>query len=429
MARADAGPIRRGFAYSRIVQNPDSLAALLAAVGNHEAKALTFVSLEPEEAYGIGALHRRFLEIQGPTPAFVGTVALQQKYCVYSFEPANLVRRTYSEDGFIRHVKQDADGTATALAGHLLTVTERRFASLSQIFGQTAVQVPDATPTPFRRLRLLRALLEGPYPMHAANLAQRTGLPEMVVSTSLVAFARARLLDHQSTPTYRMKSVYEVHGRLRHPERPGNTALNDAVVEFINNQLPDVTGAVLVIRRDEIEAHLRTKPRWRETKNLRDMLQLVMRRLAAQGQVTPVRHYAGKSRHTAITLTLEQREFISALINGIDEIAAHNKQSIENGTAQAHGIVEDPVRVRRLLSKAYGTSKLADNPVSAAEKQRRILAILHARAGLTTEEITAELQPDLNEALTRGTLAELARAGRVRGERQPDGPYKRWYVT
>lgn len=43
--------------------------------------------------------------------------------------------------------------------------------------------------------------------------------------------------------------------------------------------------------------------------------------------------------------------------------------------------------------------------------------------------VTAELSPDLTKYLVAGTLAELARAGKIRGENQPDGPYKRWLLT
>lgn len=42
------------------------IGALLAAVGNHEAKALTFLSMEPAVGYGVSALHHRFLDIQAP---------------------------------------------------------------------------------------------------------------------------------------------------------------------------------------------------------------------------------------------------------------------------------------------------------------------------------------------------------------------------
>jgi hypothetical protein len=42
--------------------------------------------------------------------------------------------------------------------------------------------------------------------------------------------------------------------------------------------------------------------------------------------------------------------------------------------------------------------------------------------------VTAELSPDLTKYLVAGTLA-LARAGKIRGENQPDGPYKRWLLT
>jgi hypothetical protein len=49
------------------------------------------------------------------------------------------------------------------------------------------------------------------------------------------------------------------------------------------------------------------------------------------------------------------------------------------------------VRVRRLVAKAFGTSKLVVNPINETDKQSRVLAVLRAYDSVTTEEITAQL--------------------------------------
>jgi hypothetical protein len=75
--------------------------------------------MESAVGYGVSALHRRFVDIQGSRPAFVGAVNLQQKYCIYSFEPIGLVRRATNDTGFIRHVK-DNQTDHTNVAPHLI---------------------------------------------------------------------------------------------------------------------------------------------------------------------------------------------------------------------------------------------------------------------------------------------------------------------
>jgi len=150
-----------------------------------------------------------------------------------------------------------------------------------------------------------------------------------------------------------------------------------------------------------------------------------MVRLTDHGHIVPLQDFVGQGRHTVVTLTARQRRFLDDLVSGIDAIGAGDRHAIKRGQDQARRIISDPARVRRLIAKAYGASKLTTNPISAAEKQHRILAVLRAHNSATTGVVTAALSPDLTKDLVAGTLAELAKAGKVRGERQPDGPYKR----
>jgi hypothetical protein len=57
---------------------------------------------------------------------------------VHSFAPIGLVARQCNEGGFPRHVRHDPDGSASALAGFLLSCTENHPAALTQIVGSTA---------------------------------------------------------------------------------------------------------------------------------------------------------------------------------------------------------------------------------------------------------------------------------------------------
>ena len=49
--------------------------------------------------------------------------------------------------------------------------------------------------------------------------------------------------------------------------------------------------------------------------------------------------------------------------------------------------------------------------------------VLRAHNGATTDVVTAALSPDLTKDLVAGTLAEIARAGKVRDEKLSDEPY------
>lgn len=407
------------------------LGAVLAAVGNHEGKALTYLAMEPGEEYGVGALHRLFLEIQGKEPAFTGQVNLQQKYCIHSFEPARLVERTQNERGKRRHLKTDDDGTATALAGHLLSVTETHPASLAQIFGATSSrQIPGLDPErpPERCLAVLRVLAKSRDQAHTADIARDSGIRDLSVALVLSRLTKAGLLSYRTGPTYAMRSRYQVTTPIRVTTLA--RGLETAIVSYLNSRLAQHSEpGPLIVPRTDIEDHIRTLPRWQDITQIPDIVQKVMVRVVARGEVKAIQDYTGQTRHSLIEMTSGQRAFITRLTHGIDRISDDDADAVRDGIRKAREIINDPVRVHALMAKVYGSRKQIVNPLSRQEKQRQVLAALSAGDAITTEVLLERLGNGFNKPLLRGTLNELVREGRIRGEKQPDGPYKLWHLV
>jgi hypothetical protein len=142
-----------------------------------------------------------------------------------------------------------------------------------------------------------------------------------------------------------------------------------------------------------------------------------------------VQDFAGQSRHTTVSLTAGQRRFVTVLVEGVVDIAGRDPNAVRAGVAAGRALIADPTRVRAMLRKAFTAPKQAANPVSKEEKERRVLDLLHRGDGLTTTDVVNALGPDLTKALALATLNGLVRAGQVIGERQPDGPYNRWYLV
>lgn len=403
---------------------------MLAAVGNHEGKALTYLAMEPGEHYGISALHRLFLEIQGDPPAFAGQLTLQQKYCIFSFEPAGLTGR--SERGALRHFKTDPDDLGTALAGHVLGVTEASPASLSQIFGKTSAPGTSegADRPPGRRLAVLRALSQPGAPAYTADVARATGLSEFAAGNNLAALGRAGLLTYRSGPTYAMKSVYRVTRPLRVSPAGHNVSLETVIIDYLNGRLAARGGGRdLVVPRADIEAHVDGHPGLRGKTGVADRVQKVMIRLADRGELKVLQTYADQSQHSQIEVSAGQREFIARLAGGLDRLAAGDPDARREGAWQAREIIGDPARVRALVAKGYGSLKRVVNPLTAAVKKRRVLEALAAGQAVTSEVLLERLGDDFNPPLLRGTINELVKDGLVRGVKQPDGPYKLWYFA
>lgn len=408
------------------MRDEQRLGDVLAAIGNHEAKALTFLAMREDEAYGVTSVYRRFLEIQGSPPAFAGQVTMAQKYVVHSFAPIGLVAKQRNEGGFLRHVKHDPYGHAEALAGFLLAHTEDHPAALTQIFGKTAtngLDVSDDRP-PIRRLRLLRVLAEHGAALHAAELADLAGLREVPAADGLRAFAAAGLLDYTAPATYDMRTVYRVTKPIVF-DRRGNTAMRDFLAEHLNTLLA-ASGGVVEVEREELEAELLRVERWQQAAALRDQVQGVMKRMVAARQVEAVSAHYGPT-HSVVTMTDAQHAFIAGLVAGIDAIGRGDEAAVAAGRAAGRAIVEDPERVRPLIRRAFAASKLASHPISEADKLRGVLAAVTAAPGSTSIQLLEGLGPAYTKALLAGTLHTLVKDGKVRGEQQPDGPYKRWY--
>jgi hypothetical protein len=400
-------------------------AQLLAAVGNHEGKALVYLSLEEDTEYGVAALHHRWVEIQGSPPVFKGVVNLPQKYVLYTFEPVGLCARTLAGDGPLRHIKHDPDGRATALAGTLLALTENQPITLGKIFGKTAKSVLGPDRAPIRRLELLRTLVELDAPVSQAELMRRSGIHNKGgVTNSLDALREARVITYSSRPTYEMKTSYRIWRPLVLP--PRQKTFSRSIAAFLNQRW-DTEGRAFSVSRDEIEDHLVTLEEW-EGRYIRDVLQGTMERLASRGLVELEQNYLGQRSHSTVSLTPEQRTFAVELLMAVQEIQSGDAEALERGVEHGKAIVAEPARVRPLVDRCFSQLKVVVNPTTERERRQLVLHQL-ASGPATSQELLAALRPRLNKALLGATLSDLARDGHVAGVRMERSPQKVWSLV
>jgi hypothetical protein len=400
------------------------LGDLLAAIGNHEAKALTFLALEDEVPYGVTSIYRRFLEIQGSPPAFIGQVTVAQKYIVHSFLPIGLVVRQRSESGYLRHVRDDPGDIATALAGFVLSSTLDKEISLQVLFGKTSAR-EGSERSPIRRYRVLRALAEMTGETYPAKVAAEARVDEMPTSHALTAFAKHGLLTFSTAATYQMRTTYRMTKPIPPPVGKGNYATAAEICAYLNRRLAESSGE-LVVPREQIEAHLRAFPRWAEVAGLREITQKILKRFVARGHLEAETSHYGAT-HAVVTLTRDQRAFAARLTSGIAAIAAGDPDAIASGGREARRIVNDPEAVRFLIRRGFAASKLANNPISAGEKLRLAADAVAKLPGATTEELLAIADPRFTPETLRSSLSQLAKAGDILAIRQADGPYGRYY--
>lgn len=402
----------------------DRLADLLAAVGNHEGKAIMFLAMEDDVEYGVAALHHRFLEVQGHPLAFKGTVNLQQKYVTYSFEPVGLVARTLAGGRWLRHIKVDDDQQATALAAHVLTYTEDHPSSLTKIFGKTAKGPFGADQAPIRRVDAFRILAAADRSISQAELGRLTGLtPKGGLTNVVTALKEAGLVEYHSQPTYELKTRYRVQQPITVP--PRSKSFMRTVLDYLNCRLR--ADGPFEVSRDEIEDHLIGDPRWAEM-YIRDTLQRLMSRLSDDGSVETLQGYRGQSSHSVIGVSREQRKFLAGLVDVLDKVMLGDERTIRRGVRLGRDLIASPERVRALLRRGFDSNKVLLNPVSREAKQALILGELR-NGPATSKQLTERLAPRLTMALVGQTLAELRRAGQVEGAAQERSPQKLWMLT
>jgi hypothetical protein len=402
----------------------DRLAERLAAVGNHEGKALMFLAMEDGVDYGVSALHQRFLEIQGQPLAFKGTVNLQQKYVIHSFEPVGLAIRTLAGGRWLRHMKVDEDHHAAALAAHLLDYTESHPSSMTQIFGKTAKGPFGADRAPIRRVDAFRVLSQASRPISQADLGRLAGLTPKGGLTNVVnALHEAQLIDYESQPTFELKTQYRIQRRIEVPAR--SRALTAAVLDYLNTRL--AAEGAFDVGRDEIEDHLSRDPRW-EHLYIRDTLQRLMGRISDEGSVEMSQSYRGQTTHSIIVVSNEQRAFLAGLIQVLDKVTGGDEPTIRRGVRLGRELIASPQRVRKLLRRGFDSNKLLVNPVSRNAKQDLVLGALR-NGPATSQQLTDRLQPRLNKTLVGQTLLELRHAGHVEGVAQLRSPQKFWKLT
>lgn len=391
------------------------MSELLAAVGNHEGKALTYLAMDREEPYGVSALHRRFLEIQGRPLAFEGTVGLQQKYVVHSLAPAGLAIEAH--DGrFRRHTRAD-DPQADALAALLLELVSLSPFTLGGIFGRMTRDEPTAGPA--RRRLVLEALTGTRRRVSQAELTRRTGLDTALTDT-VASLADAGVISYRTAKTYELKSSYRVGDSHLYPAGAG--ALTRHVVDLLNRR--HRAEGTVVITRDEIEDHVLADARW-GSRYMRDVVQRTMTRLADQGLVEVVESYRGQRTHSEAWLTTEQRNFATAVVRLLDAVETQHGPTMRRGAEVASQIVNDPPVVRRLLASCYGRNKVIVAPLSLAEKEQLVLEVL-SRGPATSEEMVQQLMPGINRRLIGQVLSSLSRRGLIQGATLPRSPQKQW---
>lgn len=396
------------------------LGSLLAAVGNHEGKALLLSSMLPGNIYFSSDLDRLMRIKQGEHEAWKISTKTPFDQCTNSFLPAKLVEvglqgkdlRTY---GYEKNVYGEEIGTA--LAGHILSFSERYpDFSLVHFFGSShSNSKPSLIETsqgvmeykqrsPIAHYRVFRALLRNAA-MRETDLIRQLGTNDRFIAHHLERLTQHGIVLYESTRRdesiahfkVEKEKLDEVPPLGRSNRRP--IALIREVYEFIRAN-PDADISV-----DSLYTYIRNGFVGEPEETVRRKISYALHYMEAKGYLRRLKFRHGYQ--SELDLTSSQRQMLQELVEILDRFSSLDAEFLKEGRSKAYQITYDPRRFVTLLLKAKEASANA-NHANPEDTKRQILTILFLHPGITNRDIQEFLRKD-GKDVSKGRVAQLTR--------------------
>lgn len=403
------------------------LGDLLAAGGNHEAKAITYLSMKPDIAYASVGLKHLLREKQGGQEGHNVNRSTLVSYCANSFEPVGLLVKTITEEGKTYFVKDEENAHVTALYGVELQFSEQNpDLSLEMVFGGMAFPNKKGTSgverAPGNRLRILEVLGSVPeYPVSLGLLTSQLGLPYKVMKHSLEELSRKGVITYNTVATGKdlnLDSTITVQTDLQQARQVGqHGSLSRVVIDELRRTGGKTRYGAFV---EQVKQH----DKYAAQQSIDDNVGAVLKGLEEQGIITR-EGFVSSAEISLISMDVAMRDKLRELVASIRRIAGGNAQEIEQANEWTRQLLSNPERVRTLIAKAYRASSHASG-VSRAEKQSIVRLALAGNKMSTTTEIMRYFGSRVGRLTVKKTLEELAVANEVESIRDEETNTTYW---
>lgn len=350
----------------------EELGNLLAAVGNHELKALTLAVMREGTIYERGDLYRKLLEIQGRPYIWKMGKELVIKYCAKTLSPIGLVTTreiitpNLSTCGYI--ITPYGEMIGKSLAGHLLEFSLRYPTfSLIEAMGATAsgsrakrIQTIDGEEAEFRkrapmiRLKIFRQLVSSVLPIRAADLARAIGEKQGIVQNHLQTLSRLGIIEYKATEPNKPYSFYKLSqqrpNREPRPYSKKPTFTKRVFEIFLSN--PEFSGSPAMVAERLKELY----PEYQASKQLtmQTMTNNILSHLEKEGFLA---HEGFRYNiQSKINITNGNRAMLHELLGIVDRFRSGDEDFRKKGRARLEKIINNPSFVRILIAKARATS-------------------------------------------------------------------------
>lgn len=377
---------------------------LLAAFGNHEAKALTLIAMGSGSVFSMGNLHRAIINAQGQEPGWKMGYKGPFGYCIDSLSPIGLVtKETLNEDlntnGY--QITDFGKETGIPLAGLLLSFSQRHNIPLNKIFSSTnsaAKSNSDNEASETRKKRapattrkILYELITSPtLPVRESDLETNTKEDASLLQIHLERLNEAGLIDYQSTERNQSYSYYQLQPHNAPDQTPP-----------VYKYSPTLSNVVYGILRSNLEKPLTSQEitdslpeeitkTWVDKTGLRSLVSAILKNLEKEGWAVIQQFQSGI--RSEINLSDEQRAVISELIETLDRFQDQDPQILGEGRELAKGIWAEPQSVSALMLRAKDASGAA-NKWPTSKTAAAILSIVQAHPeGITIRQIREAIE-------------------------------------
>lgn len=415
-----------GFRESRGPLSEQEIGNLLAAVGNHEAKALLLPSMRPGEIYTPPSLRELMTHKQGPNLVWP-MHTIPRDYCELSFGPIGLVTKQVlnSDLSTYGYIKTDSGAVyGDALAGHMLVLSEQNpHISLAQLLGTTQAPRPEnekqlqgnSRRSPLRRFRMFWELVTtSSLPMNEARLAEALNEDPGYLGSHLRQLKRFGFINYDSHATNHGFSGYALADGAP-TELPGSFARS---TETNTQKVYAVAGKSLgeFITADEVFKEIADKDKKDDPKYRKRFTSYISGRLeslAAKGYL--VRRKAKELTFSEISLTATQTQLLQRFVEIVEKFTRGDEDFMAQGRMMGYDIVEDPRRFSALMLKAKENSPLANKTDPLVTKDR-ILSLLSYETGVTAHEIRRQLEELYKQNLGMHSVMRYMRQMKNDGE-------------
>lgn len=400
------------------------LGNLLAAVGNHEVKALTLLAMKEGEIYSRDRLHQRLLEIQGLRPGWSIGKTTPFDYCRYSLSPIGLVAQEVVDQwqniyGYTK--TRYGEDLGIPFAGLMLRLSEKYLSySLYQVFANTMSKYPnkdkhneDKTEqqnkkrAPITRLKIFQQLLQYPSgPIREVDLAKLIGEDVSMVRRHLDNLSRNGIITFISTrvDTEYTRYILNPDHHSEPPSSKGYHGIRVPLTQFVYLTVTEQSGKAFTVNM-LVDKYINEHGIEGDRKSIRKTISNILGRLRNQGYIKweGVLHEGNQSQ---IYLSDTQRTFLRDIVSTMVQFQVRDEAFLANARQYAQELLLHPERVARLFEKAKEASSNA-NQKASQETASLILSLIRNNPRCTSKDLQTMLLQTFRKKISKIRINNL----------------------